>query len=58
MANDQIPRPDARFNAWRNNFVTYINGHVADLAPAIGQVMDLNNCAATWTAGHPYRTAA
>ncbi len=35
MANDYIPRPDARFHAWQNNFVTYANGHPADsgLAP-------------------------
>ncbi len=29
MANDYIPRPDARFPAWRNNFHTYVNGHLA-----------------------------
>ena len=27
MANDRIPRPDAEFHAWQNNFVTYVNGH-------------------------------
>jgi len=31
MANDDIPRPAARFHAWRNNFVTYVNGHLAEL---------------------------
>ena len=31
MPNDYIPRPDARFPAWRNNFATYVNGHLADL---------------------------
>ena|GEM_PF-6290308 len=36
MANDYIPRPDARFHAWQNNFVTYVNGHLADLALAAG----------------------
>ena len=34
MANAYIPRPDARFHARRNNFVTYVNGHPADLGPA------------------------
>ncbi len=34
MANGYIPRPDARFHAWRNNFVTYVNGHLAELACA------------------------
>lgn len=31
MANGYIPRPDVRFHAWQNNFVTYANGHPADL---------------------------
>ena len=34
MANDYIPRPDARFHAWQNNFVTYVNGHLAELGLA------------------------
>ena len=28
MANSYITRPEARFHAWRNNFVTYVNGHL------------------------------
>ncbi|MFH1748501.1 MAG: hypothetical protein ABIG44_15815 [Planctomycetota bacterium] len=36
MANDHIPRPDDRFLAWRNNFVTYLIGHLADLGLAAG----------------------
>jgi hypothetical protein len=36
MANDSIPCPDGPFHAWRNNFVTYVNGHLADLALAAG----------------------
>ncbi len=27
MVNDSMPRPDARFHAWQNNFVTYVNAH-------------------------------
>ena len=30
MANDYIPHPDAQFHARPNNFVTYVNGHLAD----------------------------
>ena len=30
MANDYIPRPDARFHAWQNDFVTCVNGPLAD----------------------------
>ena len=36
MANDYIPRPDAQFHAWRNNFATYVNGHLADWGLAAG----------------------
>ena len=36
MANDYIPRPNARFHAWQNNVVTYVNGHLADLRLAAG----------------------
>ncbi len=37
MANDSIPCPDAQFHAWQNNFVTYVNGHPADLGLATGE---------------------
>ena len=36
MANDYIPRPAAQFDAWQSNFVTYVNGHPADLGLAAG----------------------
>ena len=49
MANDYITRPDARFHARRNNFVVCVNGHLADSELAAGDVVELNNSAATWT---------
>jgi|GEM_PF-3322417 len=33
-----IPRPDAQLQAWQNRFVTYVNGHPADLALAAGMM--------------------
>ena len=36
MANDYIPRPDAQLHAWQSSFVTYVNGHLADLGHAAG----------------------
>ena len=48
---------DAQFHAWQNNFVTYVNGHPADSVLAAGDVVDLNNSAATWTADYPAHTA-
>ena len=49
MGNDYIPRPAARLHAWQDNFVTYVNGHLADLGLATGDLVDLNNCAGTCT---------
>ena len=36
MANDYIPHPHAQLHARRNNFATYVNGHLADLGLAAG----------------------
>jgi hypothetical protein len=36
MVKDYIPRPDARFDAWQNNFVTYVDGHLGDAELAGG----------------------
>jgi hypothetical protein len=33
---DYIPGGDAPFRAWQNNFITYVNGHLADLGLAAG----------------------
>ena len=38
MANDDAPRPDARFHTRRNSFVTYVNGHPADEGLAAGAI--------------------
>jgi len=51
MANDYMPRPDARFHAWQNNFVTYVNDHLADLGLTPDDVVDLNNTDAQGQAG-------
>ena len=49
LVDDNVPRPNARFHARRSNFVTYVNGHLPDLGLAAGDVVDLNNSAATCT---------
>ncbi len=36
MANDNAACPNAQFHAWRNNFVTYVNGPLADSGLAAG----------------------
>ena len=57
MANDHIPRPDAPFYAWQNNFVTYVNGHLAGLVLAPGDVVDPTDSAATSTTASGPRSA-
>ncbi|HUU81943.1 MAG TPA: hypothetical protein VM243_00440 [Phycisphaerae bacterium] len=37
MANDSIPRPTAPFRAWRDNFVKFVNGHLAASGLAPGE---------------------
>ena len=47
MANDSIPRPDGRFHARQNNFVTYVNGHLADVGLAPGVMgAEIRRCVA------------
>jgi hypothetical protein len=48
MSKDYIPRPDAGFHVGRNNFVTCVNGYLAHSGLAAGDVVDLDNTAATW----------
>jgi len=37
MAGDYIHAGDAQFHAWQNNFVTYVNNHLADLGLVAGE---------------------
>ncbi len=52
MANDHIPRPNARFHGWQSNFVTYVNGHLADSGLAAG-VMGAETCGRVAWASRP-----
>ena len=38
MPDDYIPRPNAQFHAWQNNFVTYVNDHLGDVRHAAGAI--------------------
>ncbi len=57
MPNDYIPRPDARFHGWQNDFVTYFNRHPTDLRLALGDAVDLSNSGTTWTTDYLAHTA-
>ena len=55
---DYIPAGDTQFQAWQNNFVTYVNAHLVDLGLEAADVVELNATAATWTADFPAHIAA
>jgi len=59
MAAVTSPRaPDGDFHIWQNNFVTYVNTHLADLGLVAGDVARVNAAQATWTTDYPAHTAA
>ena len=58
MARDYIPAPDGDFHNWQNNFVTYVNAHLADLGLVAGDVAPVNAAQTTWTTDYPAHTAA
>ena len=58
MPRDYIPDGDARFHAWQNSFVAYVNDHLVDLGLSAADVAGLNAGAATWTGDYPAHTAA
>ena len=59
MAKDYFPRPDVRFHAWRNNFVTRVNGRLSDLRHATGAMPPIyGSRSATHRRLRPLRVAA
>lgn len=58
MARDYIPAPDADFHIWQNNFVTYVNTHLADRGLVAGDVAPINTAQATCTTDYLAQTAA
>ncbi len=59
MANVCTPRPDAQFNDWQNNLVTYIYTHPADLGfPAGVMGADIRGQGSVGVSPLKLRTAA
>ena len=53
-----MAQPDGDFHIWQNNFVTYVNAHLADLGLVAGDVAPINAAQATWTTDYPAHAAA
>jgi hypothetical protein len=55
---DYIPAPDADFNAWQINFVTYANANLAALGLVAADLTPVTAAQATWATAYPAHVAA
>lgn len=55
---DYIPAPDAEFNAWQVNFVTYANANLAALGLVAADMATITAAQTTWTSAFPAHVTA
>jgi hypothetical protein len=55
---DYIPGPDASFQAWQSNFVTYANANLAALGLVAADMVPITAAQTTWTTAFPAHVAA
>lgn len=55
---DYIPGPDANFQAWQSNFVTYANANLAALGLTAADMAPITAAQTTWTTAYPAHIAA
>ncbi|HYF13860.1 MAG TPA: hypothetical protein VD971_02175 [Phycisphaerales bacterium] len=55
---DYIPGPDADFNVWQNNFVTYANANLAALGLVAADMSPITSAQSTWATNFPAHVAA
>ncbi len=55
---DYIPAPDAEFNAWQSNFVTYANANLAGLGLVAGDMTPITAAQTTWASAFPAHVTA
>jgi hypothetical protein len=58
MSTDFIPRPDADFNAWQVNFVTYANANLANLGLGLSDLTPIIAAQPPWTTSFTAHIAA
>ena len=58
MSTDYIPRPDADYNAWIANFVTYANANLAGLGLVAADMTPVTTAQATWNTNFAANIAA
>ncbi|MBL0870350.1 MAG: hypothetical protein IBJ18_07235 [Phycisphaerales bacterium] len=55
---DYIPGPDANFQAWQSNFVTYANANLAALGLTAADMAPVTAAQSTWATAFPAHVAA
>lgn len=55
---DYIPGPDANFQAWQSNFVTYANANLAALGLTAADMAPITAAQTTWATAFPAHIAA
>lgn len=55
---DYIPGPDANFQAWQSNFVTYANANLAALGLVAADMAPVTAAQGVWTTAFPAHVAA
>jgi len=55
---DYIPAPDAEFNAWQANFVSYANANLAGLGLVAGDMTPITAAQTTWASAFPAHVTA
>ena len=55
---DYIPGPDASFQAWQSNFVTYANANLAALGLVAADMTPITTAQTTWASAFPAHVAA
>ncbi len=58
MANDYIPRPDAEFSGWLDNFVSYANANLAALGLVAADMTPTTTAQTTWKVVYPAHITA
>lgn len=53
MATDYIPAPDADFQLWQDNFVTYANAHLAALGLVAADMTPVTGAQTPWKSNYP-----
>ena len=55
---DYIPGPDADFNVWQSNFVTYANANLAALGLVAADMTPITTAQTTWATAFPAHITA